>query len=92
QVAERLARLATAGATVARIGGDEFAILEPNLLSPEHAMRFAQAVIASIAEPIVIDAHEVRVAASCGVALAPLHAQEALELVGDADLALFKAK
>lgn len=92
QVAERLARLATVDATVARIGGDEFAILEPNLLSPEHAMRLAQAVIASIAEPIVIDAHEVRVAASCGVALAPLHAQEALELVGDADLALFKAK
>lgn len=92
EVAQRLDRLASAGATVARIGGDEFAILEPNLLSPEHAMRFAQAVIASIAEPILIDAHEIRVAASCGVALAPLHAQEALELVGNADLALFKAK
>ncbi|WEJ70297.1 EAL domain-containing protein [Pseudomonas sp. PSE14] len=92
EVAARLERLASVGATVARIGGDEFAILEPNLISPEQAMRLAQAAITRIAEPIVIDAHEVRVAASCGVALAPLHAQEALELVGDADLALFKAK
>lgn len=92
EVAARLQRLASAGATVARIGGDEFAILEPNLISPEQAMRLAQAAITSIAEPIVIEAHEVRVAASCGVALAPLHAQEALDLVGDADLALFKAK
>nr|WP_294977379.1 EAL domain-containing protein [uncultured Pseudomonas sp.] len=92
EVARRLERLASADATVARIGGDEFAILEPNLISPEQAMRLALAAIASIAEPIVIDADDVRVAASCGVALAPLHAQEALELVGDADLALFKAK
>lgn len=92
EVAARLERLASTGATVARIGGDEFAILESNLISPEQAMRLAQTAISRIAEPIVIDSHEVRVAASCGVALAPLHAQEALELVGDADLALFKAK
>lgn len=92
EVARRLERLAGADATVARIGGDEFAILEPNLISPEQAMRLALAAIAGIAEPIVIDVHEVRVGASCGVALAPLHAQEALDLVGDADLALFKAK
>lgn len=92
QVAAQMARLVTAPGIVARIGGDEFAIIVPNISAVEVAMHMAEKIIRQIAMPILIDGHEVRVAASCGVALAPLHAQEALELVSDADLALFKAK
>lgn len=92
EVGIRLATLLDPRGVVARIGGDEFAIILPYLTDTETAMESALAVINCIAAPIVIDGHEVRVAASCGVALAPLHTQEALELVGDADLALFKAK
>jgi len=92
QVAAQMARLVTAPGIVARIGGDEFAIIVPNISAAEVAMHMAEKIIRQIAMPILIDGHEVRVAASCGVALAPLHAQEALELVSDADLALFKAK
>jgi len=78
--------------TVARIGGDEFAVLLPGITDTDFAVQMASAVVKTLASPIVIDGHEVHVAASCGVALAPLQAQEALELVSDADLALFKAK
>ncbi len=92
EVAARLNEAIAPGATAARIGGDEFAILLPDVADLGPAMALADTVIAVIAEPIVIDGQEVRVGASCGVALAPLHAQEALELIGDADLALFKAK
>lgn len=92
EVAHRLTLITAPADTVARIGGDEFAILLPEVADPEKAVELARRVIASIAEPIVIDGQEVRVAASCGVAVAPTHAQEALELIGDADLALFKAK
>ncbi|HEX7764331.1 MAG TPA: GGDEF domain-containing phosphodiesterase [Cellvibrio sp.] len=49
-------------------------------------------ILTAIAQPINVDGNEVRVAASCGIAQAPAQAQEALELVGNADLALFKAK
>lgn len=92
QVAAQMARLVNAPGIVARIGGDEFAIIVPHITTAEVAIHLAEKIIHQIAMPILIDGQEVRVAASCGVALAPLHAQEALELVSDADLALFKAK
>lgn len=92
EVAHRLQQLAEDTDLVARIGGDEFAIMLAGVTDAHIAMQRAEAMIESIAQPINIDGNEVRVAASCGVALAPIQAQEALELVGDADLALFKAK
>lgn len=94
EIAHRLKQLTQAhsDSTVARIGGDEFAVLLPGFCDEALALSLAHQIIATIAEPIDIGGHEVRVAASCGLALAPCHGQEALELIGSADLALFKAK
>jgi diguanylate cyclase (GGDEF)-like protein/PAS domain S-box-containing protein len=92
EVGQRLAAAVQAGGTVARIGGDEFAVLLPGVTDPERAAAKARELMVLISRPAVVDGHEVRVAASCGIALAPTHAQEALELIGGADLALFKAK
>jgi diguanylate cyclase (GGDEF)-like protein/PAS domain S-box-containing protein len=92
EVARRLQDCAGADVTVARIGGDEFAVLLPMVDEVDKAFAFAENLNASIALPIVVDGHEVRVAASCGVALSPVHAVEPMELIGNADLALFKAK
>jgi len=92
EVARRLEKTVGPNDTVARISGDEFAILLPECDSVGQAKDVAHAVIANMAEPIAIDGHEVRLSVSCGVAIAPLHAREALELIANADLALFKAK
>lgn len=92
EVSSRLLKLVGSVGIVARIGGDEFAIMWPNMTNPDLAMQLAEAAVATIAIPIVAEGQDVRVAASCGVALAPNQAQEALELISNADLALFKAK
>lgn len=92
QVATQMSRIINAPGMVSRIGGDEFAIIVPNISSPEIAIHLAERIIHQIAMPIVIDEQEIRVAASCGVSISPLHTLEALELISDADLALFKAK
>jgi diguanylate cyclase (GGDEF)-like protein/PAS domain S-box-containing protein len=92
EVANRLTKLAASNDLVARVGGDEFAIMLAGVTDVQVAMQVADSMVAAIARPINIEGHQVRVAASCGVALAPSQAQEALELVSNADLALFKAK
>ena len=92
EIAHRLQQLAGNTDLVARIGGDEFAVMLAGVTDAKIAVQRAQAMIASIEQPINVEGNEIRVGASCGVALAPIQAQEVLELVGDADLALFKAK
>ena len=92
QVGHRLQALVNGDGVAARIGGDEFALLLAGTADLSRAGEVAHAVLTTIEDPIVVDGHEVRVAASCGLAVAPLHASEALELISNADLALFKAK
>ncbi len=92
EVASRLTCLVDAADVVARVGGDEFAIILSGTEDAQAALNTAASLIDNIARSIHINGHNVHVAASCGIALAPSQAQEALELVGNADLALFKAK
>ncbi|MFP5227188.1 MAG: putative bifunctional diguanylate cyclase/phosphodiesterase, partial [Acidobacteriota bacterium] len=78
--------------TLARIGGDEFALLLPQSGDAHRALSVAEAVIAAIGRPLQLDAHEVRVAACCGIAISPVHGRTTEELMGNADLALYQAK
>lgn len=78
---------------VARVGGDEFAVL----IGPRPAIRgeaeaAAGRLIADLERPFAIDGHEVKVGASVGIALFPAHAATTEELLKAADLALYRAK
>ncbi|MBO9631286.1 MAG: EAL domain-containing protein, partial [Shinella sp.] len=91
-LARRLLDTVPEACTIARTGGDEFAMLIARKPDPLVQAEIARRVIAAVAQPIVVDGHEVRIAGSCGIAIAPHHGDSVEELIGSADLALFQAK
>ena len=91
-VAERLNALFGPGMTLARLSGDEFAVLAENCPQPGHAAALAQRVITGLKEPFQIDGHPLFINASVGISLFPSDALSAEQLLRNADSALFKAK
>lgn len=78
--------------TVARMGGDEFAILLPKVTDMEGAVHVAQRVLAAIKEPLRIDDRLIEVGASLGVAMYPQHGEDELALITHSDAAMYEAK
>ena len=77
---------------VARVGGDEFAMLLRQPEVPEGPTLVAERILESIAQPFMIADKSVRTSASIGIALYPADAEEATQLFKMADLALNQAK
>jgi diguanylate cyclase (GGDEF)-like protein len=92
EVARRLVGSTRAEDTVARVGGDEFAILLEDIDEPDGARRVAQRILNSIATPLIVEGRELPVTLSIGVALFPDHAANQEELYRSADRALYQAK
>jgi diguanylate cyclase (GGDEF)-like protein len=91
-VARRLRRVAGEHDVAARIGGDEFVLMQVDLADAAAAEQRASAIARAIREPITIDGHRMAVTASIGVALAPRDGESATRLMKSADLALDRAK
>lgn len=91
-VAERLSALFGQGITLARLSGDEFAVLAENCPQPGHAAALAQRISDGLKESFQIDGHRLFINASIGISLFPSDALSAEQLLRNADSALFKAK
>jgi diguanylate cyclase (GGDEF)-like protein len=87
----RLRAQAGEAATVARIGGDEFAILLPDCDTETLDVR-ASTMLAALAAPFPIDGQPIRIGASAGLAHAPEDGMSLLDLLRSADAALYAAK
>jgi len=92
EVARRLTGLMRARDTVARLGGDEFGIVALDVKRAQDADCTAERIIKEIQRPFVLDGHSVEIGVSIGVSMCPLDAVERVELLDNADLALYKAK
>jgi diguanylate cyclase (GGDEF)-like protein len=78
--------------TVCRFGGDEFAILQVSAKQPAGAEALALRIAASLAEPIDIGEHRVRIGVSTGIAIAPRDGEDVGTLLKHADMAVYRAK
>jgi diguanylate cyclase (GGDEF)-like protein/PAS domain S-box-containing protein len=92
EAASRLRSLLDEASFLARIGGDEFAILTARQLSEEQAADLAQSIVAVMADPVEVKGHSLPMSVSVGVAIYPQLAANFDELLGNADKALYAAK
>lgn len=92
EVGTRLQSCVRAPDVVARLSGDEFAILLEQVDGPENASRVAQRVMDALAMPLAVMGRELQLSASLGIALGDARHGCADELLRDADIALYRAK
>ncbi|HYI47544.1 MAG TPA: EAL domain-containing protein [Allosphingosinicella sp.] len=92
QVAERLTSVIGQEGQVGRIGGDEFQAVFPAVDSESWLGSIATRIIENVANPYLIDGHNITIGASLGIAIARSSYHCADALIRDADLALYAAK
>jgi len=92
ELAGRLQRTVSESATPARLGGDRFAVVVPNLPATSMARWIDNWIVDSFAEPLIIDEIELRTTVKVGIALYPADADTAESLFANAEAALKRAK
>jgi diguanylate cyclase (GGDEF)-like protein len=78
--------------TLARVGGDEFAILLEGLRDPSDAVRIAERIRDMVEAPVSLDGQEAFISASIGIAVGGPEKRAGEDLVRDADIAMYRAK
>lgn len=91
-VAQRLVGCVRATDTVCRQGGDEFVILLSEIERSQDAALTADKLLQAIAEPHMVDTHELHVGLSIGIAVYPGDGDTAETLMQNADAAMYHAK
>jgi diguanylate cyclase (GGDEF)-like protein len=91
-VGNRLSGLLRKGDTIARIGGDEFLLLLPELLQIEYTTTLAQKILHAFREPFVFNDHQLHITTSIGIAIFPDDGDNSDTLMKNADIAMYRAK
>lgn len=92
EVAQRMAQHVRPGDTIVRMGGDEFIVLLPNLLRDDDVVSVAERLMAGIARPYCIRGIDLHVSASVGITLSDGYTEPPMQLIQQADMAMYKAK
>ena len=91
-IAHRIQHCLRKSDTVARMGGDEFTVILPNLNSINDSTEVARQLVQAIAKPVTIKEHTVFIGASIGIAIFPDDGSDFYALTKHADTAMYAAK
>ena len=92
EVAQRIRACVRSSDTVARISGDEFTVVLPQLKDTDRSDRVAQHILHSLAQPYLIASETIHISASIGITLYPNDAADLESLLKNADQAMYNTK
>jgi diguanylate cyclase (GGDEF)-like protein len=92
EVGRRIGTVLRPTDTVARVGGDEFAVLLAEHAEPAAATRVAERILFVLSSPVTVDGAELDVGASIGIAISSWASHDTDSLMRAADLAMYAAK
>ncbi len=92
QLAGRLSKCLRQDDTVARLGGDEFAVLLNDIDSEQDVSKLAKLILHDLEQPFEAGKRELFITASIGISLFPNDGGEAVTLLKNSDMAMYKAK
>jgi diguanylate cyclase (GGDEF)-like protein/PAS domain S-box-containing protein len=92
EVGKRLKETVRKSDTVARIGGDEFVLVLPQIPHADEAATFAQRILDAFRKPFVFDDHSINITTSIGIAVYPGSGKDIESLLKSADTAMYWAK
>ena len=92
RVADRMRDVVRDSDTLARMGGDEFAVVMPGVSGPEAAIATAERIRGAVREPYWLSQGTACIGVSIGISFFPIQGRTAEELLNHADLALYRAK
>jgi diguanylate cyclase (GGDEF)-like protein len=91
-IAKRMRKVLRDNDLLARIGGDEFAIIQTNVTTAADAETLAHRLLSAVGGAHKVAGHVIPMSASVGVAIAPEHGTSAKELMKNVDVATYDAK
>jgi diguanylate cyclase (GGDEF)-like protein/PAS domain S-box-containing protein len=91
-VAKRLLQIVRKADTVARIGGDEFLIIQTEVNDRAAAAHLAGKIVQQLSAPFDLDGNEIKIGASIGISMYPAHGDNSRELIKKADDAMYRTK